>query len=432
MMNVTKIALFATALSVMAACSSTRYTSSTEYDDVYYSSSDRTAVNTPAYEDEGRDASESPSSYRDYYYEDDDFTFSRRVRRFNQASTGSWRYYDPYFSNDLYYVMGTPSWNTWYGNGWYSWNRPFFSSYWGASPFGFNNNAWGNSWGNSWGWNAGYYNPWADAYFGYSPFYTNPWGWNTGWGGGWNTGWGGGFNPYRNPYYCPPIGAANFSNTNNIRTVANRAGTGSVISNVGNPRPSDINNQGGKVLRPSVSGDNAGSGTRPAGNVPTRAADTYLTPAPRTLTPARPSGTPVPIRENNMNSRPATLPGQPSSVRPGAESAGQPAARPATPTFRPSQPENARPNPPVYRPNQPESARPAPNQNFNQSPRSTPQPSRSINPSAPQRPTQMERSSSPSFNSGGGMRPSGGSFNSGGSSPMRSTGGGGSSPVRRP
>ena len=188
----------------LAACTGPRYASSTEYDDVYFSSSDETQ---PLAANDDRDDRRDPyrygerrpvDSYHDSYYEDDDFVFSRRLRRFHQPASRSFRYYDPFYSNDLYYVMGTPAWNRWnHQYGWYNWNNPRF-----ASPFrpmgpswrfnmAFNQPAWGwNSW------NTGYYNPYVASYYGNDPFFGNNFGWNNGLGYG-GLGAPGG-------YYCPP------------------------------------------------------------------------------------------------------------------------------------------------------------------------------------------------------------------------------------
>lgn len=241
---------------LVSGCASTKYATS-EYDDVYYTKSDATAYTAVNQTTSQRQQTTRPqvSNYNDAYYADDDFYFSRRIRRFN-SPTANWRYYDPYFSNDLYFVMGTPAWNTWYNNGWYDWNRPRF----GAS-FG-----WGNSWGNGWGFNPGFgYNPW-NPWGAYSPWnaytYYNPWtnvyygnafnnfgGWNSGFG--WNGGLG---NPYA---YCPPAyygsgsGIAGSSSSWRQYNEARRASSRSLSSNVSNG-----NNSGQSVSRQNTSGRN--------------------------------------------------------------------------------------------------------------------------------------------------------------------------------
>jgi hypothetical protein len=186
----------------LSACTTQRYASTTEYDDVYYTSSDQTqpmAVN----EADGRRGDNN--TYRvdrpvESYYEDDDFVFSRRLRRFDQPANQSFRYYDPFYSNDLYYVMGTPTWNRWYNQyGWYNWNNPRFAAPY--SPFrpgmqfsmgygqpGFGFDGWNSGYYN------GYYNPYVATYYGYDPYF----GYN-GFGNGFgNNGFGG------PGYYCPP------------------------------------------------------------------------------------------------------------------------------------------------------------------------------------------------------------------------------------
>lgn len=213
-MKIQALLLTLLAAVLLSACSNSRIVSSTEHDDVYYTSKDRTELNTYASDDSYGD------SYRqgrvDEYYEEDDFHFSRRMRRFDQGSRNSWRYYDPYNMNDMYYVMNTPSWNTWNNNGWNNWNQPNF----GCNNFGYGgfnsfnsfcsptntfNNPYFNPWANS-------YNPYANAYYGYSPFGYNNFGFN-------NNFYGYGLNPYgngfNNPYCAGITNVGGFGGTNN-------------------------------------------------------------------------------------------------------------------------------------------------------------------------------------------------------------------------
>ena len=230
-------------VSMLAACTSTRYATDAEYDDVYYTSKDRANevdvrpdVSEPTYASRDDYEATRRGYTVDDYYNEDDFYFSRRMRRFNQPNYNSWRYFDPYFSNDLYYVMGTPVWDDWYGNrGWYNWNRPRFGASFG---FGFGNpffNSFGNPYVRRWN-SFNYYNPWVNNYYGYDPFF------------GFNSfnGFNGfnrfGFNdPFFNPFglgfnsfyaYCPPnayiSSVGNFSRLNVAR--ARRANTRSVAS----------------------------------------------------------------------------------------------------------------------------------------------------------------------------------------------------------
>lgn len=213
---------------MMTSCTSTRHASQeAEYDDVYYSPStdavevvaSRTDDPTLNRQDEdgnyvyNADRFRRPvDSYYDEYYQDDDFYFSRRMRRFDQRGSASWRYYDPFFMNDLYFVMGTPTWNRWNSMGWYNWNYPRFGATWGWNTpmnagfgFGYGDPFWGNNW-NRWN-NFNYYSPWMNAYYGYDPFFAPGWGnpYAVGFGNGWNAG-------FVNGYYCPPVGAGTFFN----------------------------------------------------------------------------------------------------------------------------------------------------------------------------------------------------------------------------
>ncbi len=283
------------------ACTSTRYASS-EYDDVYFSSKDQAETVAVAKDfDEDRNTRTSrydrqTENYNQDYYQDDDFAFSRRIRRFNQPGINSWRYYDPYYTNDLYYVMGTQSWNSWYGNGWYDWSRPRF----GAPNYGFGS-GWSftystgyNPWGayNPWqSYNS--YNPFVNAYYGYNPYNTwNPYSVNRGWG--WNS-----FS--RGSYaYCPPSyygGAGNGSNlgTSNSRartyTQARRTSTRSLNSGVTSGNRNNNNYKpGGRTSR--VASPNGRTGRATVNN-------------PRTGTPTATNGTTRNAR-NSQYLRPRT------------------------------------------------------------------------------------------------------------------------------
>ncbi len=156
------------------------------------------------------------------YYDDDDFYYSRRLRRFHPVSarTYGWNYYDPYFVDDVYYVLGTPLWNRFYaprpyaGFGFNRWRvRSYF---WGWRPRA--------SFNFSFGW--GGFNSWAyDPYYDFcAPVWNRPaalgwyggwnsWGWNT-WGGnswGFNRGFRRGYNNgFNNGYYAGYTNAQNY------------------------------------------------------------------------------------------------------------------------------------------------------------------------------------------------------------------------------
>jgi len=191
---------------VLSACTSQRYGQSSEYDDVYYTRADqpepevvntRTQRNDPYASEQNiseRRQREPVDSYYDTYYSNDDFFYSRRLRRFDSRQTNSWRYYDPYFSNDLYFVMGSNRWNRWYRDyGWYSWNSPRFGSPYSPYGGGIDNWYW-SGYNNRSTWGNPYYNPWVDSYYGYNA----GWGFYDPWGSPFG---GGGFN---SALYCPP------------------------------------------------------------------------------------------------------------------------------------------------------------------------------------------------------------------------------------
>lgn len=109
----------------------------------------------------------------DYY----DYAYSARIRRFGEHS-GSWNYYDPYYTNMYWYnynpyCFGQSVYTTynWWGYGYSSWNQP---------------HSWYNPWYSPWYSPVSAFNPWHwhNPWFWQSPF-SPSWGWTSGWGGGW-------------------------------------------------------------------------------------------------------------------------------------------------------------------------------------------------------------------------------------------------------
>jgi hypothetical protein len=210
-----------------------------QYDDLYYDpdrdagtyyttiGADRTqpADNAVAsrYDDE-ENYDDNTASYGsgydndDYdYYEDYDYYYTSRVRRFHRPYYG-FSYFDPIYA-DLYYYDpfinpgmtvliydGYSSWNNW--NSWRRWNR--WNS-WGSFNRGW---GWGNSW-NRWNdpWYGGGWNNWGGNNYFINNYYGGGGGWNNWGGGGWNN-WGG------NGYYCPPSWGNGYNYTT-VNTVNN-------------------------------------------------------------------------------------------------------------------------------------------------------------------------------------------------------------------
>jgi len=217
------------ALLLAGACTSTQPVASSEYDDVYFTSSDYEERSSPARQRDYADREDYQESryYEDGYrdmYDEDDFYFSRRIRRFNQPNFNAWRYYDPFFTNDLYYVMGTPYWDRWNSLGWYNWNRPRFGA---GLTMGFGNPLFGPRFGAFdpfWGVNSfNYYNPWVSSYYGFDPYF--------GYGFGARSAF---FDPYfgSSYLYCPPaayVSSAAYRTVN----VSRRASLSSLRSQTG-------------------------------------------------------------------------------------------------------------------------------------------------------------------------------------------------------
>ncbi|MEM9721341.1 MAG: hypothetical protein AAGA10_18905, partial [Bacteroidota bacterium] len=224
----------------LGACTSTQQVATSEYDDVYYTSDDYTERTSPVRERSyaGRDDYGESRYYEDGYraYDEDDFYYSRRLRRFNQPNFNSWRYYDPFFTNDLYFVMGTPAWNRWNSFGWYNWNRPRFGA---GVGLGFGSPLWARSAFNDpfVGFNSfNYYNPWVNSYYGFDPYF----GYGFGGGFGRPLGFGNPFFGASSYFYCPPtayVSTAAFRRTN----VSRRASLSSLRSQTGY-RENPVNN----------------------------------------------------------------------------------------------------------------------------------------------------------------------------------------------
>ncbi|MFM2375086.1 MAG: hypothetical protein RLZZ165_183 [Bacteroidota bacterium] len=204
---------------VLSGCSGTQMISAgTEVDDVYYNQQDQKAdqkamaqARAQAQTARAMDVRENPenaSNPEGSYdrglaekngetegsastvrpYADDDYYYSRQVRRFNSTS---WNYFDPYYSYDPYYAIGTPTWNSVYNN------RP-----WWYDPYFYNGPSY--AWTSNWGMNG--YNPY------YTPFqmYNQPW---SGWSVGYGSPFSNGYNAFGYPYQgfggnalCPGMG----------------------------------------------------------------------------------------------------------------------------------------------------------------------------------------------------------------------------------
>ena len=318
-----KFTLFAAFAMLVASCAGPRYASTTEYDDVYYSKSDKTEAvvreSAQPADDYTYQRTTRVDDYTDAYYDEDDFYFSRRLRRFNQPATGNWRYYDPFYSNDLYFVLGTPAWNTWNSYGWYNWNNPRFGAFspynsfaFGYDPFFRANPFYRNSFN--------YYNPWVGSYYGYGAgfggFYGRSFG---GFGGGFGGFGGAGFGS--SAYYCPPIAGGGFfnrlaGNNRNNNTIFNsrrRGTTSSSTSNTTyNPRVSRnastrTTSSNGTVRRPGRSTSRTTASSTTAGGTD------YLSPRSNTAT-SRTNGRSVNRNRTTTGTRTYTSPSSRNGV----------------------------------------------------------------------------------------------------------------------
>ncbi|MDX2285707.1 MAG: hypothetical protein NW241_16180 [Bacteroidia bacterium] len=389
--------------------------------------------------------------YEDY---DDDFYYSRRLRRFHapRQARRAWQYYDPYFTNDIYFVIGTPYWNRWADlyNPWRYRTAAFsYSRFWWWGSFNtvqVHATGW-NPWGYA---DVFYYDNWYDAFYAPVVVYNtynyyggwNSWGWNN-WNSGYNRGWNRGYNNgYRRGYrdgfnagYCDGYyngysngvtrGAGSYSN--DYWTRRNQAGSYQNTQPGYSPRTAIDRNSisntrndvrqiepavpGNRLDRPIDNGTLTERPVRPSAPSTTRPLPSSPGTGGRTLseTPGNaqtPGGRPIPAqpdsRVNRIQETPAPV------TRPGStyERPAQSGTR-VTPGTRPGLNEDVfeRNAPGAPRPNAPSYERPsAPAPRVNSTPVPSPRPSPPSyeRPSAPaprvnSTPAPSPRPSSPSY-----------------------------------
>jgi hypothetical protein len=137
---------------------------------------------------------DQPFDYDDYY----DYEYAARLRRFSDPTPGA-GYYDNYYTNSYYYNQNPYLYGTSVYNSYGFWGPSAYAYNYCPSSYFYYNSGWawgtgmyyGNPYSSPYG--MGYYDPWANQGWGYSPYYSyNP---------GWNNCGGYGYNPYGyNPY----------------------------------------------------------------------------------------------------------------------------------------------------------------------------------------------------------------------------------------
>lgn len=132
----------------------------------------------------------------DYYDNEDDYTYTRRIQRFHRPNAG-FNYFDPFY-NDVVFYDPFWSWNSpsYMYNDW-GWRRRFAPYYYNRPNFwmgaGYNSFTFISIGGG--GWNDPYYSPWNS--YGYNNYGYNNWGCNNyGWGNNYHNGYYGGHNNY--------------------------------------------------------------------------------------------------------------------------------------------------------------------------------------------------------------------------------------------
>ena len=256
-------------------------------DSDYYGYNNQDYSNSRAYANRGRssaagDRRQEIERYYDAdqydYYNDYDFYYTSRIRRFHRPVYG-FGFYDPVYVDAFYYdpfvVPGNTiliyddffsyrdwvRWSRWRNWGWNSarFNRwdwcfaPGFNNFgWGGFGFnrwfnpgfsinigiGFNNFGWGGFGFNRWGWGG---NPWFNAYPGAF------WGGNR-WAGNynWHPAWGNGFDYNRDVYYGPRTGGSAIGPAAGNRNRQNQVRPGTFDGTdrlTDNPRDININNR---------------------------------------------------------------------------------------------------------------------------------------------------------------------------------------------
>lgn len=175
--------------------------------DAYSDKSDGYTTPADRYDLRDNNSSNNSQDYTDGYYdEDDDFFYTTRLRRYYTPNYGV-DYYSYWFTPSYYFGFSTwnptyvVSYNPWYSDPWWGWNRRFYRpTVVVYDPF----------WDWNFGWNScSYFNSWSNPYWGggcgFGGF--NSWGWN-GWGynnggfcGGYFNNYGGYYNGYNNGYW---------------------------------------------------------------------------------------------------------------------------------------------------------------------------------------------------------------------------------------
>ncbi len=218
-----------------------------QWDDVYYDPNKDIIV-----EDYNRSAS-ARDDYRSNRYNDDeyayyndyDFYYTSRIRRFHRPFYG-FGFYDPVYIDALYYDpfmdpfmnpfmspgMTMLIYDDFYSRRAWAGNR-FWNNMWGFSP------GWG-AWGNRFGFGAGFnrfgFSPWGFNSFGFSPWGFNSFGFNS-------FAFGGGF-------FCPPTWGNNFAynNVTNVYSDLNSRGTSFVPRRSGSSINPSGDTRGGAVI----------------------------------------------------------------------------------------------------------------------------------------------------------------------------------------
>lgn len=226
----------------LSSCTTGQYTASREYDDVYYSSSDKNydnqATQNPAsgsnQESSGNNSGSNQQRFdyngntgennnqpeytsteerngntyitNNYYNENDyyDYSYSSRIKRFYHPY--GWSYYDSYYTNSYWYDYNPYSWGVSIYLGYNFWHPYHVGPSWGFhAGYGYPSYGFGNPW----------YNPW------YSPYYGSyGHGYHNGYIDGYYAGlYNGTFNPYyynshdNYSYYYGPRGKGSALNT---------------------------------------------------------------------------------------------------------------------------------------------------------------------------------------------------------------------------
>lgn len=291
MRNIDKLLLLPLFATLAFSCSSPTSLQTSEYDDVYYSKKDKTvsadpnpvteqepeqiartssdngAVANPEYSREQNSGGQSVAStdyYSPDYYDEDDYYYASRIRRFNAPYRG-FSYYD-FAYTDYYWYDRNPRYygRSIYYDPFYAYNNPYFypcyTCYGYPGMYGSINIIIGRPYYSRWGWGDPYYGGYHRGYYGGYGGYGRSYA---------NSGWYRNDNYSRKVQYGPRLDRSNVPSGDNDSKAPNRPRRD--LSSGGNNSGGGLVTPGDNTQRPirstrgreATGGDNTGGISQP-------------------------------------------------------------------------------------------------------------------------------------------------------------------------